>query len=433
MKRSRTKRKNTGNLVAAAVAAASASAAMEAEEEVTLAPPADAKEHSSLAIRPLFRTPCTTAPSLVHPKVPNVHECAGKIVRGATKFVLGLSSHINGTLLRQCSGFLIDWSENSRSGTVFTSAHLICSNAPFDEWSGEQVYVPDAEVRVHLDDDVAVKGQLMYYHEHYGFALIGVHMDRPPAMLASFSSEEVRLVQDVFVLGRDEKFYFQISNGRVNYAGPSLCQRYHYMYIKGGETPDCCTGGPVVDFDGVVMGMQSHDSGFVPCSILSKCLHLWRRFGCVPRIHLGLKLSSIKFLGICPRSEKIYRMSDIVDTGLIVEEVSAGSVAEKQGIRKGDIVKSLNGRCVDTTTALENLLMGICIDHFDKGHGLDSSIDVTVGMFFTCGSAHGTTKLTAFASNDVEIFSKGTYTVFDNEEEHSTSTSSDEGNVVDIW
>ncbi|CAO2163807.1 unnamed protein product [Urochloa humidicola] len=227
MKRNRTKRKNTGDLVTAA--AASASTAVEEEEEVTSAPPAAAKEHS-------FSMPCITAPILVHPKVPNVHESEGKIVRGAAKFVLGLSSHINGTLLRQCSGFLIDWSENSRSGTVFTSAHLICSNAPFDEWSGEQEYVPDAEIRVHLDDDVAVKGQLMYYHEHYGFAQIGVHMDRPPAMLASFSSEEVRLVQDVFVLGRDEKFYFRTSNGRVNYAGPSFHQRYP-LHVLESDTP----------------------------------------------------------------------------------------------------------------------------------------------------------------------------------------------------
>jgi hypothetical protein len=44
----------------------------------------------------------------------------------------------------------------------------------------------------------------MYYHKHYGFALIGVQMDQP-GMLACFSSEEVRLAQDVFVLGRDEK------------------------------------------------------------------------------------------------------------------------------------------------------------------------------------------------------------------------------------
>jgi hypothetical protein len=172
------------------------------------------------------------------------------------------------------------------------------------------------------------------------------------------------------------KAYLKMSNGRVNYEGPGLYARYYYMYIKGGESPGCCTGGPVVDFDGVVMGMK-HRSGFIPCLILNKCLHLWRRFSCVPRLHLGLKLSAIKFLGICPQAEKIYRMSDIVDTGLIVEDVSAGSVAEKHGVRKGDIVESLNGRCVDTTAGLENMLLSTYVDRFDKAHGLD----VKVGMF----------------------------------------------------
>uniref|UniRef100_K3YM04 PDZ domain-containing protein n=1 Tax=Setaria italica TaxID=4555 RepID=K3YM04_SETIT len=333
-----------------------------------------------------LRTPRTTSSSLVYPKAPNVHESAEKIVLGAAKFVLGLSSYINGMLLKQCSGFLIDWSENSKLATVFTSAR-------------EQEYAPDAEVRVHLDDDVAQKGQLMYYHKHYGFALIGVHMDQPD-LLASFSSEEVRLAQDVFVLG--------------------------------GESHGCCTGGPVVDFNGVVMGMENRN-GLIPCSILNKCLHLWRRLGCIPRLRLGLKLSAIKFLGICPQVEKIYRMSNIVDTGLIVEEVSAGSIAENHGVRKGDIVKSLNGRCVDTTAALEHMLLSICVDHFDKGHGLDSSMDVTVGMFFTGGGVHGTIKFTAIASNGVEIFAKGTDTVSDNEDHNPTSMSPDEANEDDIW
>lgn len=205
-----------------------------------------------------------------------------------------------------------------------------------------------------------------------------------------------------------------------------------YMYIKGGESHGCCTGGPVVDFNGVVMGMENRN-GLIPCSILNKCLHLWRRLGCIPRLRLGLKLSAIKFLGICPQVEKIYRMSNIVDTGLIVEEVSAGSIAENHGVRKGDIVKSLNGRCVDTTAALEHMLLSICVDHFDKGHGLDSSMDVTVGMFFTGGGVHGTIKFTAIASNGVEIFAKGTDTVSDNEDHNPTSMSPDEANEDDIW
>ncbi|KAF8701329.1 hypothetical protein HU200_033659 [Digitaria exilis] len=412
---------------------------MEEEEEleVTSAPVATAKEHASPAISYRFPTPRIASSSRVRrPAVPNVHESSRKLIsRGVTRFVLGVSSYIDGKLLKRCSGFVIDWDENTRSGTVFTSAHLICSTSPWDEWSGsgQHEYAPDAEVRVHLGEEIAVRGQLVYYNRHYGFALIGVHMDQPPALLACFSSEEVRYAQDVFVLGRDGRFLLQLSNGKVNCRGPSLYTRYHYMYITGGEVLECCTGGPVVDFDGVVMGMKSYD-GFVSCSIINKCLHLWRRFGCIHRLHLGLKLSAIKSLGISAQTEKIYLMSDIVDTGLIVEDVSAGSVAEKHGVGKGDIVKSLNGRCVDTTAALESMLLGMCVDRFDNGHDLDSSMDVTLGMFFTSGSVHGTMKFTVNASNDVEVFARRTYNVSDDQDlSTSSSMSPDEASEDDIW
>ncbi|KAF8654934.1 hypothetical protein HU200_061364 [Digitaria exilis] len=310
---SRTKRRSIGDGARAAAAAAASSAAMEVEEEeeleVTSAPVATAKEPASPAISYRFPTPRIASSSRVRPRpeVPNVHESSRKLIsRGVTRFVLGLSSYIDGKLLKRCSGFVIDWDENNRSGTVFTSAHLICSSSPWDEWSGQHEYAPDAEVRVHLGEEIAVRGQSVYYNRHYGFALIG--------------------------------------------------------------------------------------------------------------------------------TEKIYLMSDIVDTGLIVEEVSAGSVAEKHGVRKGDIVKSLDGRCVDTTAALESMLLGMCVDRFDNGHDLDSSMDVTLGMFFTSGSVHGTMKFTVNASNDVEVFARPTYNVSDDQDlSTSSSMSPDEASEDEIW
>lgn len=132
MKRNRTKRRYIGDEEEAPAVAASASAAME-EEEVTSPPVAASKDRASLAFSSPLRTPRTTSSSLVYPKAPNVHESAEKIVLGAAKFVLGLSSYINGMLLKQCSGFLIDWSENSKLATVFTSARLICSSSTWNE------------------------------------------------------------------------------------------------------------------------------------------------------------------------------------------------------------------------------------------------------------------------------------------------------------
>lgn len=92
---------------------------------------------------------------------------------------------------------------------------------------------------------------------------------------------------------------------------------------------------------------------------------------CIPRLCLGLKFSSIKFLEASHIEQIIGRFN--IDKGLIVKQVGAalyalaayaccgviyfsieqqvseGSVAEKVGIRTGDIIECLNGEHVSTT------------------------------------------------------------------------------------
>jgi len=94
----------------------------------------------------------------------------------------------------------------------------------------------------------------------------------------------------------------------------------------------------------------------------------------VPRLHLGLKVSSIKLLH-SSHKEKISCKFNI-NAGLIVQEVylvvdyfvesyfstnrttgTEGSAAEKFGIRNGDVIESLNGKCFPTTVEVSVLHM----------------------------------------------------------------------------
>ncbi|KAM0899268.1 hypothetical protein ACQ4PT_021428 [Festuca glaucescens] len=53
---------------------------------------------------------------------------------------------IGGKPLLRCSGFWIDWDEESKTGTIFTTAHLIRSNnSEFDVWLGQDEYDPNAK------------------------------------------------------------------------------------------------------------------------------------------------------------------------------------------------------------------------------------------------------------------------------------------------
>ncbi|XP_066358811.1 uncharacterized protein [Miscanthus floridulus] len=290
---------------------------------------------------------------------PNIiQESEADTILKASEFVLGLSSYIDGELLRNCSGILMEWSKGA--GTILTTSQLICSRSPnVDEWLGGDEYALNAE--------------------------------------------------DVFLLGRYE-LNLQIGNGKVLSKGAGKFQHHHYMYTDGHISP-FGAGGAVINFEGDVTGMITSSIHFIPSSIIRKCLEIWRTYSHVPRIHLGMKLFGIKCLNLVSK-EKISRKYN-VDAGLIVKEVSAESNAEKLGVRMGDIILSVNGEVIATAVELENKLLDISKALLEKGIVPGSGVDVTLalGVFNTTKCARGRILLRAKLSNDEEIIEEGKYNV----------------------
>ncbi|KAF2929134.1 hypothetical protein DAI22_05g034300 [Oryza sativa Japonica Group] len=215
---------------------------------------------------------------LLHPKLLDIRESATKSILGAAKYVLGLSSCIDGNPLARCSGFLIDWNETTKVGVVITSADIICSASSLDRWSGDDEYSYSAKVFVHLLDDTTVEGRLIYAQTHYNLALFEIIVESP-VQIPNFTFN-LNYAQQIFVLGRDENLCLSISHGKVQYCNPFLCGRHHYMYVDTA-TPKCALGGLVIDFEGSTVGIACQTHAFIPSSILIKCLHLWRKIQCV--------------------------------------------------------------------------------------------------------------------------------------------------------
>ncbi|TVU17867.1 hypothetical protein EJB05_33927, partial [Eragrostis curvula] len=310
---------------------------------------------------------------LVNQNLLPVRDSATKMIFQAAKAVLGVSSYVDGKLLNRSSGFLIEWGEAS---TILTSALLIRSKSPsIDEWLGKDEYVPNAKVFVHLLDkeETTLVAHLLYYDKHYNVALFRVDMNLGAQNLC-FGSEAM-CGQEIFVLGRDAGLNLKIDHGSVQYKGPSIYNRHHYMFFSC-VIAQCGVGGPVIDFDGAVVGMANvQGNRFIPSCIILKCLDMWKKFQCIPRLHMGMKFSAIKFLDPA-HVEKISRKCN-VNAGLIVEEVCGGSVAEEVGVRTGDIIECLNGECIATTIELENMLMSICENYLDRREGIGCTVDVT--------------------------------------------------------
>ncbi|CAM0948576.1 unnamed protein product [Alopecurus aequalis] len=316
-------------------------------------------------------------PTLLH-----IREPARKTVLHASQFVVGLSSSIDGVPLARCTGFWIDFDNENKTGTVVTSARLICIKHRLeDAWFCRDQYASDAKVIVELwgyKGYNKVDGNLLYCQKHYDLAFFKVKFDRS-VELPSFI-DKVKCGQDIFELGRDEFFDLLINHGKVEYSNPTKDERYHHMYIQGPERDRMYIGGPVIDLDGKVVGMIGSCSrgSFIPSSILLKCFHLWRNFQRIRRPHLGLKFDAISLLNPA-HAEKILLECEI-DEGLIVAEVSQDSRAEECGIRIGDVIECLNGKHVSTTVELENMLLSI----MEKiGDDYNSDLDLELEVYFT--------------------------------------------------
>ncbi|XP_051205312.1 uncharacterized protein [Lolium perenne] len=352
-----------------------------------------------------------------------IREPGSKAVLSAAKSLLGISSSLGGEPLKRCSGFWIDFDEGSKTGTVLTTAHLIHTNDPpdtsSDVWIDEAHYDSKANVTVHLLDGTTAEAQLLYYQPHYDLAVLSVKVDQP-VHLPSFN-EGVKFSQKVFRLGRDNSLKLRITYGRAAYFNPDMYERYHNMYFDCADHDsdsdddddddhdnEYDDGGIVIDLDGGVVGMVNISStlgSFIPSSILLKCWASWKSKGRILRPHLGMMFKAIKLLEPA-FVDDIWRAYNI-DDGLIVQEVSKGSYAEKIGIERGDIIESFNGSCISTTVELENMLMSLSNDSLDSQKCLNNEFHFSVVVFHTLRKQRTTSLLTANVSECGEVIVKG--------------------------
>ncbi|VAI12019.1 unnamed protein product [Triticum turgidum subsp. durum] len=342
-------------------------------------------------------------PTLFHTdELFSVRRSGTKAVLSAAKFLLGVSSSLDGEPLRRCSGFWIDWDEESKTGLVLTTARLIrTKDAPVSVWSGGEEYATNADVTVHLLNGTSAKGQLVYHQPHYDLAFLNVQMDQP-IKLPSFNEKDVEFAQKIFRLGRDNALNLRITYARAEYLNPTMYERYHNIYFRSpdghGDDSEYDNGGPVIDLGGKVVGMVNDPErfeSFIPSSIVLNCLDSWRKYQHFARPHLGMTFNAIELLEPS-HVDMLWRMYNI-DDGLVVQEVSKGSNAEILGIQKGDVIESINGKRVSTTIEFENMLMSTCKVPSDV------EVHISVGVFHTLKKERSTIELTANLSELGEV------------------------------
>lgn len=122
-------------------------------------------------------------------------------------------------------------------------------------------------------------------------------------------------------------------------------------------------GGPLMDFDGNIIGMNFYDkeeTPFLPGFIVLKCLQHLKDFGKVMRPLHGLRVKTLHEAQLTVL-EKIYHVLPEV-CGVIVEKVEVLS-PEHSEIKVGDIITHVNGAAFSSTAELGGILLDTCGQH----------------------------------------------------------------------
>ncbi|KAF8677263.1 hypothetical protein HU200_046746 [Digitaria exilis] len=176
--------------------------------------------------------------------------------------VVALASFNGGKRLFACTGFFI---ERNGSTMILTSASLVRD-------SGDENKIVD-----NLRIDVLLKngckqGKLEHCNLHYNIALVSVeyHARRPLNMI--FDSESI---DDVVAVGRRFKHGTLMAAGGclVPWSGTLDCE---FLTRSTCKITKAGTGGPLVDFDANVIGMNFYDTRigipYLSCEEICKIL-----------------------------------------------------------------------------------------------------------------------------------------------------------------
>ncbi|CAO1943806.1 unnamed protein product [Urochloa humidicola] len=346
---------------------------------------------------PILKTSLTVS-SIMESYSPKQKE----VLLDASKSILSPSAYVDYKEINRCTGIVVEWNEENRWGIVLTSACLITTKKPFSDWSDKE-YAFGAKVLVHLLDGSSVNSNLLYFSKHYDLAFYEVCGDLNLKILPLEANLEYG--HDLCLLARDMKMNLICNAVNVKYIDPCEHQYNHYLFINYSPIPKCGSGGALANLNGKVVGMLFCTlplTAFIPSSLILRCAELLRKFGRVVRPQLGLKLRTVGFLDVS-RIEYLSRTCGVT-SGLIIGEVSAECVAERLGIRAGDVILSCQGESVSSVTQLEEILLGIGGEHLAKSNDSSLKADVEVEVFHVRKGIRRIIHLNVELSGENEIF-----------------------------
>ncbi|HUU36567.1 MAG TPA: trypsin-like peptidase domain-containing protein [Vicinamibacterales bacterium] len=225
------------------------------------------------------------------------------------------------------TGFLLD-----ASGLILTNQHV--------------VEAAD-RVTVKLADGRTFRARLVGADADTDLALIKVESGQPLPHVTLGNSDALRVGEWVCAIGNPFAYEHTVTVGVVSFVGRKLFDQSLDHYIQTDAAISFGnSGGPLLNTAGEVVGInsavsrQANNIGFsIPINQAKEVLPQLLATGRVARGYLGVALRDVD-----ADVQQALGLGDA--SGALVEDVTAGSPAERAGLRSYDIITAINGRAV---------------------------------------------------------------------------------------
>jgi len=226
------------------------------------------------------------------------------------------------------------------------------------------------ELDVTLSNKKSYKAKVIGTDPAYDLAVIKIDASALPFLLYG-NSDDVKIGQWVLALGYPLNLETTVTAGIVSAKARSLGLN------KGTKTntpvesfiqTDAAvnqgnSGGALINTNGVLIGINSaiasptgYYSGYsyaIPVNIVKKVVDDLIKYGNVQRGYLGVATANTNDI---PEDTRAKMNLNYKGDGLVITEVSANSGASDAGLKKGDIIKSVNGTPVTLPSELQELV-----------------------------------------------------------------------------
>jgi Do/DeqQ family serine protease len=216
-------------------------------------------------------------------------------------------------------------------------------------------------INVVLNDKRSYEAKLIGQDASTDLALLKIDEEDLPYMEYG-NSDQVKLGEWVLAVGNPFNLTSTVTAGIISAKARSIgIMRSQQMSIESFLQTDAAvnpgnSGGALVDTQGRLIGINTaiesrtgSYSGYsfaIPVTIVKKVIADLKEFGIVQRAMLGVAIQTID-------AKKAEELGIDEIEGVLVADVNEGSAAEEGGLQAKDIILSVNGKKVNSTSELQ--------------------------------------------------------------------------------